>query len=65
VLNFLAENNSISCATVVGKHAPERKSEPFTKRIDIDLEMKIRIICKYEVGKSFSAIACELDVNTT
>jgi hypothetical protein len=33
-----------------GKYAPEWKGEPFAKRTDIDLEMEIQIIRKYEVG---------------
>jgi hypothetical protein len=39
-----------------GKCGPERKSKPSCKG---DLEMKIRMRCKYEGGKSSSAVACE------
>jgi hypothetical protein len=41
-----------------GKQAPEGKSEPFHKRTAIDLEIKIRMIHKYEGGQSLSALAC-------
>jgi transposase-like protein len=43
-----------------GKCAPEGKSEPSCKSTSIDTEMKIRVICKYESGRSLSAIPLEL-----
>jgi hypothetical protein len=48
------------CAMVGGKRAPKEKTEPSRKRTAIDLEMKIRIIHKYEGGQSLSAISREL-----
>jgi hypothetical protein len=41
---------------VSGKHKREGKSQPSQKHTAIDLEMKIRIICKYEGGQSLSAL---------
>jgi hypothetical protein len=43
-----------------GKHAPEIKSEPSRKHTAIDLEIKIRMMCKYECGQGLSAVAHEL-----
>jgi hypothetical protein len=43
-----------------GKHAREGNSEPSCKRTAIDLELKLRMIRKYEGGQSLSAIAREL-----
>jgi hypothetical protein len=43
-----------------GKRAPKGKTEPSHKRTAIDLEMKIRIIRKYEGGQRLSAISREL-----
>jgi hypothetical protein len=43
-----------------GKHAPEGKSRSSHECIAIDLEMKMRMIHKYEGGQRLSAIACEL-----
>jgi hypothetical protein len=45
---------------VGSKHAPEAKCEPSGKRTAADLEMKVRMICKYEGDQSLSAAACEL-----
>jgi transposase-like protein len=43
-----------------GKRAPKEKTKPSRKRTTIDLEMKIRIIRKYEGGQSLTAISREL-----
>jgi transposase-like protein len=43
-----------------GTRAPKRKSEPSRRRTAIDLEMKTKIIRKYEGGQSLSAVAREL-----
>jgi hypothetical protein len=45
---------------VGGKLAPEGKCEPSDKCTAADLEMKVRMICKYEGDQSLSAVACEL-----
>jgi hypothetical protein len=53
-----------------GKLAPEGKSKLHHKHTPTDLDMKMRIMHKYECGQSLSAVAHELGfavlhVNTT
>jgi hypothetical protein len=43
-----------------GKCAPEGKSEPSCKCNAIDLEMKIRMVHRYECGQILFAISCVL-----
>jgi hypothetical protein len=45
----------------VGKHIPEGVNhlEPPCRHTAIDIEMKLRMICKYECGQSLSAVALE------
>jgi hypothetical protein len=45
-----------------GKRAREGNSEPSRKRTAIDLELKLRIIRKYECGQSVTAMARELSL---
>jgi hypothetical protein len=47
------------------KHAPEVKSKPSCKCTAIDLEIKVRMICKYEGVQSLSEISCELALATS
>jgi hypothetical protein len=42
-----------------GKCAPERTSKASRKHSAIDFEMKIRMMCEYEAGRSSCGIACE------
>jgi hypothetical protein len=60
----LLKNISTFYTLVCGKHAPEGKSKPSRERTAINLEMKIRIICKYEGRESFSASALCFVVST-
>jgi hypothetical protein len=56
----LVKNNFIFCSTAGGKRVPKGYSEPSCKYIAIDLEMKIRMVCKCEGGQSLSATARKL-----
>lgn len=46
---ILSKNIFIFCAMTGGKHAPEGKSKPSPKLTAIELEMKLRMICKYYI----------------
>jgi hypothetical protein len=67
---LLNKNTFTSSAMVSGTCAPQAKSKPFHKHTANDLEMKTRMIRKYEERQSWSATARDLGfalstVNTT
>jgi hypothetical protein len=55
----LINNILIFCAMAGDKCARVGRSKPSYKHTAIDLEMKIRMIHKYEGGQCLSAITCE------